>query len=90
LLLLQGLDDHVVPPNQSEMIFEALKSRGIPTAYLAFEGEGHGFRKAENQIRALESELYFYSRVLGFDTADSLPAVAIEGLPAKPASYRSK
>ncbi len=85
LLLLQGLDDHVVPPNQSEMIFEALKSRGIPTSYLAFEGEGHGFRKAENQIRALEAELYFYSRVLGFDTADKLPAVAIEGLPAKKA-----
>jgi dipeptidyl aminopeptidase/acylaminoacyl peptidase len=85
LLLLQGLDDHVVPPNQSEMIFEALKSRGIPTAYLAFEGEGHGFRKAENQIRALDAELYFYSRVLVFDLADTLPAVAIEGLPAKKA-----
>ncbi|MBP6683072.1 MAG: S9 family peptidase [Halioglobus sp.] len=83
LLLLQGLDDHVVPPNQSEMIFEALKSRGIPTAYLAFEGEGHGFRKAGNQIRSLEAELYFYSRVLGFDTADTLPPVAIEGLDSK-------
>ncbi|MEE4143403.1 MAG: S9 family peptidase [Halieaceae bacterium] len=86
LLLLQGLDDHVVPPNQSEMIFEALKSRGIPTAYLAFEGEGHGFRKAGNQIRALEAELYFYSQVLGFDTADTLPVVAIEGLEYKPSA----
>ncbi len=83
LLLLQGLDDHVVPPNQSEMIFEALKSRGIPTAYLAFAGEGHGFRKAENQIRSLEAELYFYSRVLGFDTADTVPPIAIEGLESK-------
>jgi dipeptidyl aminopeptidase/acylaminoacyl peptidase len=80
LLLLQGLDDRVVPPNQSEMIFDALKSRGIPTAYLAFEGEGHGFRKAGNQVKALEAELYFYSRVLGFDTADQLPKVTIEGL----------
>lgn len=80
LLLLQGLEDKVVPPNQSEMIFEALKERGIPTAYLAFEGEGHGFRKAENQIVALEAELYFYAQVLGFETADDLPAVPIEGL----------
>lgn len=80
LLLLQGLDDRVVPPNQAQMIFDALKSRGIPTAYLAFEGEGHGFRKAENQVRSLEAELYFYSRVLGFDTAEQLPNVTIEGL----------
>jgi dipeptidyl aminopeptidase/acylaminoacyl peptidase len=69
LLLLQGLDDPVVPPNQSEMIYEALKLRGIPTEYLAFEGESHGFRKAENQIRALEAERLFYSRVLGFASA---------------------
>ncbi len=86
LLLLQGLDDRVVPPNQSEMIFEALKSRGVPTAYLAFEGEGHGFRKAKSQIRALEAELYFYSRVLGFNTADALPALEIEGLESKPSA----
>ena len=84
LLLLQGLDDPVVPPNQSQLIFDALKSRGIPTAYLAFEGESHGFRKAENQVRALEAELYFYSRVLGFDTAERLPGVTIEGLDATP------
>lgn len=70
LLLLQGLDDPIVPPNQSEMIFEALKLRGVPTEYLAFEGESHGFRKAENQIRALEAERRFYSRVLGFASAD--------------------
>ena len=67
----------MVPPNQSQLIFDALKSRGIPTAYLAFEGESHGFRKAENQVRALEAELYF-SRVLGFDTAERLPGVTIE------------
>ena len=80
LLLLQGLDDPVVPPNQSQMIFEALKSRGIPTAYLAFEGESHGFRQAKNQIRSLEAELYFYAKVLGFDTAEDLPHLSIEGL----------
>lgn len=80
LLLLQGLDDPVVPPNQSRMIFEALKFRGVPTAYLEFEGESHGFRKAENQIRSLEAELYFYARVLGFEPAEKLPPVVIEGL----------
>jgi dipeptidyl aminopeptidase/acylaminoacyl peptidase len=82
LLLLQGLDDPVVPPNQSEMIFKALKSRGIATAYLAFEGESHGFRKAQNQIRSLQAELYFYARVLDFDTAEELPDLEIEGLAA--------
>jgi dipeptidyl aminopeptidase/acylaminoacyl peptidase len=80
LLLLQGLDDKVVPPNQSEMIFEALRSRGVPTAYLPFAGEAHGFRKAENQVRAREAELYFYSRVLGFDLAEEIEPVQIIGL----------
>ncbi len=79
LILLQGLDDPVVPPNQSQMIFEALKSKGVPTAYLEFEGEAHGFRKAENQIHSLEAELYFYSRVLGFEVAEELPAIDIMG-----------
>jgi dipeptidyl aminopeptidase/acylaminoacyl peptidase len=83
LILLQGLDDPVVPPSQSEAIFEALRSRGVATAYVAFEGESHGFRKAENRIRALESELYFYSRVLGFDTADTLPQIDISNLPSR-------
>lgn len=80
LLLLQGLEDKVVPPNQSEMIFEALKSRGVPTAYVAFPDEAHGFRKAENMVRALEAELYFYSRVLGFDLAEDIEPVPIIGL----------
>ncbi|MEO0438379.1 MAG: prolyl oligopeptidase family serine peptidase [Pseudomonadota bacterium] len=80
LILLQGLDDPVVPPNQSEMIFEALRSRGVATAYVPFEGESHGFRKAKNQIAARYAELYFYSRVLGFDVADELPSINIENL----------
>jgi dipeptidyl aminopeptidase/acylaminoacyl peptidase len=80
LLLLQGLDDPVVPPNQSEMIYEALKDRGVPTAYVAFEGESHGFRKSENQIIAREAELFFYARVLGLRPADELPGIAIDNL----------
>lgn len=80
LILLQGLDDPIVPPNQSEAIFAALKRNGVPTAYLAYNGESHGFRKAETLISALEAERYFYARVLGFDPADDLPAIAIENL----------
>ena len=80
LLLLQGLDDPIVPPNQSEMIYEALKTKGVPTAYVAFEGESHGFRKAENQIASREAELYFYARVLGLEPADELPGIAIDNL----------
>ena len=67
LLVLQGLEDEVVPPNQSELIVEALKSNGVPVAYLAFEGEQHGFRKAETIVRAVEAELSFYGQVFGFD-----------------------
>lgn len=82
LLLLQGLDDPIVPPNQSEAIYAALKSRGVATAYIAFEGEAHGFRKAENQIAARQAELYFYAKVLGFELAEALPPVPIDNLPA--------
>lgn len=81
LLLLQGLEDPIVPPNQSEMIYEALKDRGIPTAYVAYEGESHGFRRSENQISSREAELFFYGRVLGFEPADELPGIAIDNLP---------
>ncbi|MFN2327394.1 MAG: alpha/beta hydrolase family protein [Chromatocurvus sp.] len=80
MILLQGLDDPIVPPNQSEAIYEALKNSGIPTAYIAYEGESHGFRRAENQISSREAELYFYGRVLGFKPADELPAIAIDNL----------
>jgi dipeptidyl aminopeptidase/acylaminoacyl peptidase len=77
LLLLQGLEDKVVPPNQSETMYEALKARGVPVAYLKFEGEGHGFRRAENIRRSIEAELYFYGKVFGFLPADTLEPVAI-------------
>ena len=85
LILLQGLDDPIVPPNQSEMIYSALRERGVPTAYIAFEGESHGFRKAENQVTSLEAELYFYARVLGFTPADELPSIPIDNLPVQEA-----
>ncbi|HEX4033159.1 MAG TPA: prolyl oligopeptidase family serine peptidase [Solirubrobacteraceae bacterium] len=81
MLLLQGLDDEIVPPAQSEAMAEALARKGIPHAYLAFEGEGHGFRKAETIVRALEAELYFVSRIFGFEPADAIEPFAIDGLP---------
>jgi dipeptidyl aminopeptidase/acylaminoacyl peptidase len=78
LLVLQGLEDAVVPPEQSEAIVEACARRGIPHAYLAFEGEQHGFRKAENVVTWLESELAFYGLVLGFEPADAVPDLRLE------------
>ncbi|HET6917843.1 MAG TPA: S9 family peptidase [Jiangellaceae bacterium] len=80
LILLQGLDDPVVPPNQSEAMFVAVRNKGLPTAYVTFEGEQHGFRKAENIKRALEAESYFYSRVFGLDVADEIEKITIENL----------
>jgi dipeptidyl aminopeptidase/acylaminoacyl peptidase len=77
LILFQGLDDKVVPPNQAEMMYEAVKARGLPVAYLPFEGEGHGFRKAENIKRSLEAELYFFGRVFGFTPADTIEPLPI-------------
>ncbi len=77
VILLQGLDDRVVPPPQAEEIVAALDAMGIPHAYVAFEGEGHGFRKAENIERAREAEFFFYSSVFGFDPADDLDPVEI-------------
>ena len=80
VIILQGLEDEVVPPNQAEDMVAALRKKGIPFAYLLFEGEQHGFRKAENNQRSLEGELYFYSKVLGFDLADEFEPVEIENL----------
>lgn len=70
VLLLQGLDDKVVPPSQAELFVEALARKGIPHAYLAFAGEQHGFRRAETVITALEAELSFYGQVFGFTPPD--------------------
>ncbi len=78
MLVLQGADDEVVHPAQAELIVEVLRERGIPHAYLLFEGEGHGFRKAETVIRSLEAELSFYAQVLGFEPKDSIPKLELE------------
>jgi len=81
IILFQGLEDRVVPPNQSQMMYEAVVRRGVPAAYVEFAGEGHGFRRAENIKRSLENELYFYGRVFGFEPADELDEVPIANLP---------
>lgn len=80
VIFFQGLEDKIVPPNQAQMMFEALRSRGIAVALVTFAGEQHGFRRQENIKRALEAELYFYSRIFGFQTADGIEPVNIENL----------
>jgi len=80
VIFFQGLDDAVVPPSQAERMVEALRSKGLPVAYLAFEGEQHGFRKAETIERTLQAELCFYARVFEFTPADELPELAIDNL----------
>ncbi len=80
VIFFQGLEDKVVPPNQAEMMVEALRAKGIPVAYLPFEGEQHGFRQAKNIKRALDGELYFYSRVFGFELAEPVEPVQIDNL----------
>jgi dipeptidyl aminopeptidase/acylaminoacyl peptidase len=80
VIFFQGLEDEVVPPNQAEAMFGALKEKGLPVAYVLFEGEQHGFRRAENIKRATDGELFFYSRVFGFDLADPVEPVRIENL----------
>jgi len=80
VILFQGLEDAVVPPNQAETMVAALTRNGVPHAYLGFEGEQHGFRRAETNIRCLEAELYFYGRIMGFEPAGDPEPVEITGL----------
>lgn len=82
LILFQGLEDKVVPPNQAQMMYEAVKAKGLPVALVLFEGEQHGFRKAENIRRALDGEWYFLSRVFGFELPEPIEPVEIENLPS--------
>jgi dipeptidyl aminopeptidase/acylaminoacyl peptidase len=82
LLILQGLEDEIVPPSQAEMMVEALERKGLPFAYLAFEGEQHGFRIAENIRRCYEAELSFYAQVFGFEPAGDLPRLEVRNLTA--------
>ena len=78
MIIFQGLDDPVVPPSQSQKMADALRDSSVPFAYLAFEGEQHGFRKARNIKRSLEAELFFYGRVMGFVPADQVEPVDVE------------
>ncbi|MFC9489080.1 prolyl oligopeptidase family serine peptidase, partial [Streptomyces hydrogenans] len=77
-LLLQGLDDVICPPAQAERLLTRVAGRGVPHAYLAFPGEGHGFRHADTMIRVLEAELALYARVFGFDRPD-VPELELRG-----------
>ena len=89
VILFQGLEDAVVPPAQAEAIAEALRDNGIPLTYLAFEGEQHGFRKAETIVAVAEAELSFYGQVLGFTPTGDVGPVAIENADALASTRRS-
>ena len=80
MILLQGAEDKAVPPAQAQAMFDAVDAKGLPVAYLLFEGEQHGFRRAATIRRALDAELYFYGKVFGFEPADSIEAVEIRNL----------
>jgi dipeptidyl aminopeptidase/acylaminoacyl peptidase len=80
VLVLQGAEDPVVPPNQSQRIVEALRARHVPVAYVLYPGEGHGFRNPKNIINSVQAELSFYGQVFGFKPADQLPPLTVEGL----------
>ncbi len=80
IIFLQGLEDKIVPPNQAERMVDALRKKGLPVAYITFEGEQHGFRQAANIQRATEAELDFYGRIFGFSPAGNIEPVKIENL----------
>ena len=80
MLILQGADDKIVPPNQAAELARAAEEAGLPVAMILFEGEGHGFRKTENRIRSLEAQLSFYSQILGFTPADVIESIEIKNL----------
>ena len=80
MLLLQGLEDKVVPPNQATMMAEAVRAKGLPVAHIEFPNEGHGFRRAENIRAAIEAELSFYGQVFGFIPADDIPHLRVENI----------
>lgn len=80
VLFLQGGMDKIVPPNQAEKMYEALLKKKIPTAYILFEEEAHGFRSAPNIIASFEAELYFYRKILKIQTNEKAPPLKIVGL----------
>jgi len=80
VIFFQGLEDRIVPPNQAEMMVDAIAAKGLPVAYVPFEGEQHGFRRPENIKRTLDAELYFYAKVFNFTLADPVEPLAIRNL----------
>jgi dipeptidyl aminopeptidase/acylaminoacyl peptidase len=82
IALFQGLEDKIVPPNQAQMIAEALAEKGVPYAHVEFEGEQHGFRIAKNIVSAFEGELYFYGKIFGFEPAGDPQPITIHNLDA--------
>jgi dipeptidyl aminopeptidase/acylaminoacyl peptidase len=80
VIFFQGLDDKVVPPGQTERMVDVLRRKRLPVAYVPFEGEAHGLRRAESIRRALEAEYYFYCRVFGFEPGERLSPVALANL----------
>ena len=80
MILFQGSEDKAVPPNQAKSMYDAVRAKGLPVAYVLFDGEGHGFRRAENIMRAIEAELYFYGKIFGFVPADPIEPVTIDNL----------
>ena len=80
IIFFQGLEDKVVPPNQAEMMFQTIKKKGLPVAYVAFEQEAHGFRMSANIKKALDSEFYFYARIFGFSPAETIEPIEIINL----------
>ena len=77
MIFFQGLEDKIVPPIQAEAMVSALAHQGIAHAYVPFEGEQHGFRRSENISAALEGELYFYSKIFGFESGVQAERVEI-------------
>ncbi len=83
LIIFQGGEDKIVPPNQSQFVARALSERDVPVVYIKFEGEGHGFRKFENVVTLAQSEQAFFGKIFGFEPADELPELEITNYPAK-------
>jgi dipeptidyl aminopeptidase/acylaminoacyl peptidase len=80
ILILQGDEDKIVPANQAEIIYKALMKKKIPTAYLLYSGEGHGFKKKENIMKSIDSELYFYQTIFGQKTTSTNPPLVIQNI----------
>jgi dipeptidyl aminopeptidase/acylaminoacyl peptidase len=80
LILFQGTEDPVVPPEQAQQMVRALKDKGLPYAYLEFPGESHGFKKQSTVVRALSAELYFYSQIFGYELEEAVEPIVIHNL----------